>query len=728
MRRLFWFTVGFALSCGLILSLLWDYGAVCLIASIVLCVPFAVLSGRGRWARYPAMVLLGIAVGSGMLLCRQRMVYRPLLCVDGVEMQCALTAQADSVPGRYGHSVKALLSLENHTYPVRVYLSREQTARAGDSLEGTFLLRATVPGGSKAESLESGRGILAVASPKGTVTIIPGSDAGLRFLPQRLTRAAQQALDRSFPEDAAAFAKSLFLGDTTDLSYEADTALRISGIRHIVAVSGLHVALLFGILWFLCGKRPLPAFLVGIPVLFLFGSMAGLTPSVTRACLMAGLLVLARLTRRCYDPLTAWAFAVLWLLLGNPFCIAAAGFQLSALCVLGILLFQRPMARRLQDLFRKIPKGAVLADSLAVSLSATVLSLPVSVFYFGMASLIAPLTNLLVLWVLPFVFCGILTVCILGPLLPGLAAGVGWLTAWPIRLILAIAGALSRVPMAAVYTCSPYTVPWLILVYGLAILWLALGRRRGWIFVCTGVASLAVVTALWGYGPRQDVCRLTVLDVGEGQSLLLQSGAQSALIDCGGYSDTVSADRAWQMLRSQNIYRLDLLLFTHFDRDHFGGTANFLTQIPAEKTMLPGPSELLPLGQVVTQDCAVPFGEGSLHFFPYTGGNQNQENSMAILFETENCAILITGDLDVAGERRLVRAHDLSADILVVGHHGSKYATCAELLEAVQPELALISVGENNYGHPTQEVLDRLEAAGCTVRRTDTEGTIIIRR
>ena len=219
-----------------------------------------------------------------------------------------------------------------------------------------------------------------------------------------------------------------------------------------------------------------------------------------------------------------------------------------------------------------------------------------------------------------------------------------------------------------------------------------------------------------------------VLDVGEGQTLLLQSGGQSALIDCGGYSDTVCADRAWQMLRSQNLYDLDLLLFTHFDRDHFGGTENFLTQIPAERVILPGISELLPLGQVVTEDCAVPFGKGILHIYPYSGGNKEQENSMAILFETEDCGILITGDLDVAGERRLVKNHALGADILVVGHHGSKYATCPELLDAVQPELAVISVGENNYGHPTQEVLDRLEEAGCTVRRTDQEGTIIIRR
>lgn len=370
----------------------------------------------------------------------------------------------------------------------------------------------------------------------------------------------------------------------------------------------------------------------------------------------------------------------------------------------------------------------MLSDSLAVSLSATVLSLPVSVYYFGTASLIGPVTNFCILWLLPFVFGGILAVSILGPVFPALGTALGWLTAWPIRLVLRIAGTLSRLPMAAVYTCNPYVVYWLIGVYVLILAWFLLGRKRGWVFVSVGAASLALITALWSYGPRADDCRLTVLDVGEGQTLLLQSGGQSALIDCGGYSDTVCADRAWQMLRSQNLYDLDLLLFTHFDRDHFGGTENFLTQIPAERVILPGISELLPLGQVVTEDCAVPFGKGILHIYPYSGGNKEQENSMAILFETEDCGILITGDLDVAGERRLVKNHALGADILVVGHHGSKYATCPELLDAVQPELAVISVGENNYGHPTQEVLDRLEEAGCTVRRTDQEGTIIIRR
>lgn len=728
MRRLFWFSMGFALSCALLVLLLWDHGAVCFAILLFLCLPLAALSRRAKWARFPFAVLLGMALGSGLLLFLQKIYYAPLLRLDGQTLPVTLTAQADSVPGQYSEMVRAEMKIGSRRYTVRAFLGAGQTARAGNVLRGDFKLQATLPGGSKENSVHSGRGILALASPKGEISVETGQEGSARYLPQRLGAAAREAVETCFPEDTAAFAKSLLLGDTADLSYASETALRISGIRHIVAVSGLHVAILFGFLWVLCARRPLPACLIGIPLLALFAAMVGSTPSVIRACLMAALLVLSRLTRRSYDALTAWAFAVLWLLTGNPLVIAAAGFQLSVLCVLGILLFQRPFSERLSRLLRKLPKGNVLADSLAVSLSATVLSLPVSVFYFATASLIAPVTNFLILWLLPFLFGGILAVCILGPLIPALGAALGWLTAWPIRLVLFIAGSLSKLPMAAVYTCNPYVVPWLVFIYGLWLLWVVTKRRKGFSFFCAGLVSLVAVTALWGYGPRVDDCRLTVLDVGQGQSLLLQSGGQSALIDCGGNSDTVSADRAWQMLRSQNFYDLDLLLFTHFDRDHFGGAENFLTQIPAEEVILPGASPLLPTGQVVTEDCDIPFGVGVLHLFPYTGGNKEQENSMAILFETENCGILVTGDLDIAGERRLVKTHSVAADILIVGHHGSKNATCRELLDAVQPELALISVGENHYGHPTQEVLDRLEEAGCTVRRTDNEGTIIIRR
>lgn len=415
MRALFWFSIGAALSCCVGLWLLWDAVPMLLAGALLLAGSLAVLSRRFRWLRRAAAAALGLLLGSCLLLTSQRTYYEPLLALDEQTLPIVLTAKADSVPGLYSQSVRAEMKIGGKRYCVQAYLGDGQTAQAGNILRGDFRIRVTLPGGSKQNAVSFGRGIFAQLSTKGAIAIEAGQENRLRYLPQRLGALAKEAVEACFPEDTAAFAKSLLLGDTSDLSYAEETALRISGIRHIVAVSGLHVAILFGFLWVLCARRPWPAFLLGVPLLALFGAMVGNTPSVVRACLMAALLILARLTRRSYDSLTAWAFAVLWLLLGNPLVVAAAGFQLSVLCVLGILLFQRPIAEGLSRLFEKLPGGKVLSDSLAVSLSATVLSLPVSVYYFGTASLIGPVTNFCILWLLPFVFGGILAVSILGP-------------------------------------------------------------------------------------------------------------------------------------------------------------------------------------------------------------------------------------------------------------------------------------------------------------------------
>lgn len=729
-RRLCWFTLGFGAALACIVLLCWDQAGLLTAAGWALAIPALALSRRHCSIRRLSALLLGFGAGAGMLLCLQKISYDPLLSLDGTLQEAEILCGKDSTPGRYSHSAEGTVTIDGKTRGVRVYLPEGATARAGDRITGTFRWSVTLPGGSKASGGSSGRGVFLTASPKGETTLTPGTQS-LWTLPQTLARAARQAISRCFPEDAAPFAQSLLLGDTQDLSYIDETALRVSGIRHIVAVSGLHVAMLFGIIWLLSGKTPWPAFIVGLPVLWLFAAAAGFTSSVCRACIMSGLLVLAKLTRRAYDPKTALAAAALGLMVANPFVIAAPGFQLSVLSVLGILLFQQPLAgyfrQHLPQKGGRFSQGA--ADSLSVSLSAMALSTPISAWYFGVISLVGVLTNLLTLWLLPVIFGGILGVCILGPIFPALGTFLGSIIAWPIRLVLYTARTLSRLPMAAVYTCSKWSVCWLIVAYGLVGAWCLCRKKQGKIFFATALAGLAISAVLTGYGPRTDDCRLTVLDVGEGQCLLLQSAGENALIDCGGDSDTKSADLAWQMLRSQNFYHLDVLAQTHFDWDHVGGTAHFLTQIPAETVLLPGEDPDLS-GALLTEDTEIPFGTGVLRFYPYTGGNSRQENSMVILFESGNCVILITGDLDMAGERRLLRQGVLpKTDILVVGHHGSKYSTCPELLETTKPELAVISVGaKNHYGHPAQELLDRLEDTGCDIRRTDREGTILIRR
>ena len=185
---------------------------------------------------------------------------------------------------------------------------------------------------------------------------------------------------------------------------------------------------------------------------------------------------------------------------------------------------------------------------------------------------------------------------------------------------------------------------------------------------------------------------------------------------------------------------MDGLVLTHLDRDHAGGASYLLRRIPTDLLLIPytaSPEEAAAVteemtGQVISvrQDLVLSYGNVEMHIFaPYYAGSDN-ENSLCILFDTEKCDILITGDRSGFGERLLLRKNVIGdVDVLVAGHHGSDGSTCQELLNAVRPEIVCISVSEDNsYGHPGGELLARLEAQGCTVRRTDQDGTILIRR
>jgi competence protein ComEC len=148
-------------------------------------------------------------------------------------------------------------------------------------------------------------------------------------------------VESAFPADTAAFAKALLLGDSSGLNYELDTAFKLSGIRHIIAVSGLHVSILFSLMYILAGKRKVLTALLGIPVLFLFAAVAGFSPSIVRACVMQVLMIVAMLLDKEYDPPTALSFAVLLMLAVNPSAVTSVSLQLSVGCMMGIFMFSQ---------------------------------------------------------------------------------------------------------------------------------------------------------------------------------------------------------------------------------------------------------------------------------------------------------------------------------------------------------------------------------------------------
>ena len=315
---------------------------------------------------------------------------------------------------------------------------------------------------------------------------------------------------------------------------------------------------------------------------------------------------------------------------------------------------------------------------------------------------------------------------------------VGWLIAWPIRYVLWVIDMISKVPLSSVYTSSIYIVLWVIFVGILLMVFLKSKKKHPVVLTSCVIVGL-IGSVLCSYlEPRLDDYRITVIDVGQGQCVLLQQDNQYYLVDCGGDSDEIAASEAAQLLISQGITQLDGFIVTHYDSDHVGGAEELLDIIPADKLYLPVWDEenkyrdLLKQKhkdkiQWVTQDLSL--DDVNITIFPSDDKEESNESGLCILFQPKKCDILITGDRSVSGERALLEHTKLpDLEILVAGHHGSSSSTSWELLNATRPEIVLISVGErNSYGHPAKDTLDRLDLFGCTVYRTDLEGTITLR-
>ena len=231
------------------------------------------------------------------------------------------------------------------------------------------------------------------------------------------------------------------------------------------------------------------------------------------------------------------------------------------------------------------------------------------------------------------------------------------------------------------------------------------------------------------------------LDVGQGQSILLLSEGRCALVDCGGNSPDNPGDVAADRLKSLGRSRIDLLVLTHYDSDHINGLSVLFSRIEVAALLAPDVeddaglrSDVLALAEeygteiiLVTADTSASFGQAEAKIFaPLSGGSDN-EAGLSILCSAGSFDVLITGDMGESTEQRLLRHTTLpDIEVLVVGHHGSKYSTCEELLEKTTPEVAIISVGRNQFGHPAAETLERLAEYRTQIYRTDTMGTVTV--
>ena len=749
MRKLMWFAVGFTAACAAGVYL--QMNVFCMALGLLCLLGFVgSFFFESKPAKFVARILLGIVIGLVWICGFSGLYLSAAKNHDGETLPVTIIASDYSYTPNYGQAFDGYVDLDGKHYQVRCYLNENHKIAPGQTVTGEFRLRFTGAGGEQEATHHQGKGIFLLATQKSEVQIAEGRIRIVDY-PVLWRQKITQRITEIFPSDGAGFARALLLGDTAGLTYPQNRAFQVSGLRHVVAVSGLHVSILFALIYMAFGHRRVLNALFGIPLLLIFAAIAGFTPSIVRACLMQFLMLLSMLTDKEYDPPTALAFAVLVILGINPMAITSVSFQLSVGCMIGIFAFSEP----LQEYFlsfgklkekskgksRKAKCIRWFTGSVAVTLSAMVVTTPLCALYFGMISLVGILSNLLTLWFISIVFYGIMIAVAVSVIWQPLGQGIAWLVNWPIRYVLAVSGLMAKFPLAAVYTESIYIVFWLILSYVfLAVYFFTKKKYPG--ITAAGIVTLLVISiSLSWLEPALDDTRVSVIDVGQGQCVFVQQDGVRYLVDCGGDTPGITADTVANHLMSQGVFQLDGLILTHYDKDHAGSVVELLSVMDADRIYMPDVSDTNGIREkiamaypekihLISETEQLHTGMGKVTLFSGNSGANDNENSLCVLFQRENCDILITGDRSGAGERTLMKQTQLpKLELLIAGHHGSNASTSLDLLLQTMPEAVAISVGENNpYGHPQQEMLDRVTRFGCEIYRTDQQGTIIFRR
>lgn len=542
-----------------------------------------------------------------------------------------------------------------------------------------------------------------------------------------------------FPPREAGLLMGLALGDDSLLDPAIERDFRASGLSHMLVVSGENVAMVLAPMLALGALLRLsrwPRFALGLGTVVFFVVLTGAEPSVLRAGVMAGLTLLGVFLGRPRSTATALSAAVFGLLVIDPALVWSVGFQLSVAATAGMLALATPFADRVSFLPRPLAlaTGATLAAQLGVT--------PVLLYHFHEV----PLSTL---------FANVLAFPAVSPaLLVGLAAagtgiawqGVGRLLAGialvPMRYLELLADRAARAP-----------IPWITgggvatLVVGLgaaaaAAWWIRSGRRLPRAAVVIGVTLLPLLAwsgALSAGPPRGLTVRF--FDVGQGDAALLTSpGGVSMLVDGGPDPAQVATE-----LVALGVKRLDVVVASHPHADHVVGLPAVLARVPVGLLLEPGCPSDSPDAEALSEAVSaegvpvrhpragdvIVVGDVRLEILSpdrcWTGTESDTNNDAIVLRASlgEDAVLFATEPEEPAQQVLLDSGVDLTADVLKVPHHGA--ATSIEsFFQAVDAEVAIVSVGENTYGHPVPEVLDQIRATGAEVFRTDQAGDVTV--
>ncbi|MFW6016459.1 MAG: DNA internalization-related competence protein ComEC/Rec2 [bacterium] len=554
-------------------------------------------------------------------------------------------------------------------------------------------------------------------------------------------------IDQAVIEPYNNLIKAFLLGERDGLPDEWYNYFTNSGINHLLAISGLHVGFILIIFSYLFKitkiSKEISSLIISI-ILFLYLIITGFRVSVFRASFLAIAFLWAPYFNRKGDILNLLGLAALINLLINPYHLFNIGFQLSYFVLLSITLWF--------ELFKEY-----FPSFIAITNAAFIGSTPIVIYYFNLFTPVALLTNI---WAIPLVGVIVLLsllALLIALFLPTVAALVFQILIYPIITLIFSTKIISSLPFAHYELATPSIINLIIVLLLIIILPLTLRKRifsinkekrKKNLYYLSLLLSIIILINI--FIPIFDnQIKITFIDVGQGDSILIESPEKKyILIDGGGYLGRYSSHGEGTLLplmRSKGIRKLDLVFISHFHADHALGiidlignrkiknlvfpynyTDNYLSQeiiFLAEKYDIPilltKKGDYFCLGEMCLN---ILYPEEELKF------ESPNNNSVVIRLDYKYLSILLTGDLEQEGEKRILAEGDnLNSNILKIGHHGSKTSSSDLFMQEVFPEHGIISVGRNNYGHPNPEVILGAEEMGIKIWRTDIHGAVKIR-
>ena len=526
---------------------------------------------------------------------------------------------------------------------------------------------------------------------------------------------------------SAGYMKALILGDDSNISSSIVKTYQNIGISHLFAISGMHIYLFTGILLFLL-KKIIPnekiSYFIIILFLQIYMFLTGYSSSIVRASTVFTLLSLNKVFRLNIKTFNVFLFGISLIIFINPFIVFKIGFQFSTSISAALILFSNLINNK-RGYFKK---------AFITSIISFLVSFPICIYNFNQVNVLSIIFNLFFIPFMSFILFPLTLITFCFPFFNGLLH-------FFIMIMEYIARLCSNIPSILIFKKPNIIV---VIIYFVLILKI-LNKKK----ICI-VLFIALVMIHYNYNYIFKSSYVTVLDVGQGDSILLHSDNKTVLIDTGSkvrYKDeewkkreisSISSSITLPVLKSYGLRKIDYLVISHGDYDHMGETINLVNNFKVEKVIFNCGEfndlekeliKVLDKKKIKYYSCIkeLNIDNNKLYFLQTKEYDNENDNSNVIYTKLDGYKFMFMGDVGIDKENDILNKYNLSnIDVLKVGHHGSKTSSSKSFINEANPEYSIISVGKNNmYGHPNKEVLNNLD--NSKIYRTDQDGSIMFK-